>query len=126
MVTTKRDLRLDTWCDTSYILLCLCNILACTLTCTAAECEAQSPLGAVEHHVEAFHNSSADHQAVSRRRHSETEAVQRAVHVCDWLDVQLQDNRRTRTDKCLCVLGWWRSSGLVFVFMFLQVPEAGW
>lgn len=34
-------------------------------TGTAAECEAQSLLSAVEHHVEAFHNSGADHQAVS-------------------------------------------------------------
>lgn len=34
------------------------------LTCTVAEGEAQPPPGAVEHHVEAFHDRGANHQAV--------------------------------------------------------------
>lgn len=49
----------------TYILFCLCYSLVCTLTCTAADCEAHSMLSAVEHHVEAFHNGSAYHQAIS-------------------------------------------------------------
>lgn len=59
------------------------------LTCAAAEGEAQSALGAVEHHVEALHDGGADHQTVDRRRHAEAEAVQRSVHTGDLLDVEL-------------------------------------
>lgn len=89
---------------TFYILFCLnSNSLVCTLTCTAAGREAQSPLGAVEHNVEAFHNGSADHQAISWRRQPEAEAVQRAVHVCDWLDVELRHDREEWGPMIICV-----------------------
>lgn len=66
--------------------------LSCILTCTAAESKAQSSLGTVKHHVEALHDGGADHQPVHRRRHSEAEAVQGAVHVGDLLDVELRED----------------------------------
>lgn len=68
--------------------------LMCILTCTVAKCEAQPPLGAIKHHVEAFHNGRTDHQPVHGGRHAKSEAVQRAVHVCDLLDVKLRDIRQ--------------------------------
>ena len=71
----------------------LCNGHMWTRTCTVAESKAQSLLGPVEHHEEAFHNSGADHKAVSGRWHSETEAVQCAVQVGDGLDVKLKNDQ---------------------------------
>lgn len=59
-------------------------------TCTGAEGEAQPPLGAVKHHVEALHHGGADHQPVHGRGHAEAEAVQRSVQVGDLLDVELR------------------------------------
>ena len=62
-------------------------------TCTGAEREAHPLLGAVENHVEALHDGGSDDEAVGRRRHAESEAVQRAVDVCDWLNVQLGEGQ---------------------------------
>lgn len=59
------------------------------LTCAVAEGEAQPLLGAVEDHVETLHHSCTDHQAIDRRGHPETEAVQCSVYVGDLLDVKL-------------------------------------
>ena len=68
----------------------LTNPTSSRLTCTCADGEANSLLGAVEGHVEALHHGGANHQAVNRRGDAESETVQRAAHVCDWLNVELQ------------------------------------
>lgn len=62
------------------------------LTGTRAHGKTDPLVGAVESHIEAFHDCCADHQPVYGGGDAESEAVQCAFHVCDQLDIELPKN----------------------------------